>query len=366
MVSIRGGMEKDWNRAKIAGLWSWSPHQWAWSPENGRWSLDLGLPKAPVYFDVSTDGLPAASRYEMWRTLLYYSFEGDALQKGTERDFTARTQCLITDPLQLLRYRSKAVSGSGVRADKANDRETYTIGVVLEGVRAYEQEGMSPVISRAGEFFVFDNRWRSRVKWTDHHAVQISIPRARVEQGIGEAIPDPATMVPLLCGSHISEMLKLQMLMAAKHMEAANEVERDFILSQLMRLALFTCETVTASTATRIPERRGLFEAAITLIEQKLGSPGLDARILQSELGCSRATLYRAFAEAGTSVSSAITDLRVRRAKAMLAGSPGMQISTVAARCGWYDSASFARAFRRQEGMSPSEFRENCGTMHGA
>lgn len=352
-----------WNAAKGAGLWSWSPADWAWSPETVRWSLDLGMPKSPVYFDVSTDAMPPQVRYEMWRTLLYYSFEGDPLSAQAARDFSARTQCLITDPVQLLRYRSCAVSGRGVPADLANDRETYTIGVVLEGARTYEQEdSAAPVVSRASDFFVFDNRWHSRVAWSDHRAVQVSVPRAELEQRIGERIPDPATMVRLLGESHMGEVLKHQMLLSAKHMAAANEVERDFMLGQLMQLALFACESATAHTALRNPPRRDLFGAAVALIEQNIGRPGLDARMIQTHLGCSRATLYRAFAEAGTSVSNAIAQLRIKRAKAVLATSPDLPVGVVAARCGWYDSASFARAFRRHEGLSPSEFREELRT----
>ncbi|MFO6446275.1 helix-turn-helix domain-containing protein [Erythrobacter sp. NE805] len=347
-----------WSAAKEAGLWSWSPTDWAWSPETVRWSLDLGMPKAPVYFDVSTDAMPQHARYEMWRTLLYYSFEGDSLPADAARAFSARTQCLITDPVQLLHYRSKAVSGRGVPADRANDRETYTIGVVVAGRRTYAQEGAGEVVSRAGEFFVFDNRWSSRVAWSDHRAVQISVPRAELEQRIGERIPDPAAMVALLGGSPMGEVLKSQMLLAARHMVAANEVERDFMLGQLMQLALFACESATAHNPLRGSQRADLLGAALGLIEQNLGRPGLDARMLQAHLGCSRATLYRAFAEAGTSVSNAIAQMRIKRAKAILAGAPELPVGTVAARCGWYDSASFARAFRRHEGLSPSEFRE--------
>lgn len=352
-------MGQEWRIAKDAGLWSWSLHEWAWSLETVRWSLDLGLPKAPVYFDVSTDAIPPDARYEMWRTLLYYSFEGDPLPPHAVRSFSARTQCLISDPAQLLRYRSSAVGGRGVPADLANDRETYAIGVVITGERRYEQDGTEPAVSRAGDFFVFDNRWHSRVEWTDHRAVQLSIPRVEVEQRAGGRIPDPGAMTMLLGGTRAGAMLRCQMLLAAQNMDRASEVERDFMLGQLMQLALFACETATRGFTVRAPsQRRELLAAALGVIEQNLGRPGLDARTLQAELGCSRATLYRAFAEAGTSVSDTIAQLRVERAKAILAAAPDLRVGAVATRCGWYDSASFARAFRRHTGTSPSEYRE--------
>ncbi|WP_086735647.1 AraC family transcriptional regulator [Erythrobacter colymbi] len=351
-------MGQEWHRAKAAGLWSWSPDQWAWTADNVRWSLELGMPKTPVFFDVSTDPFPAEDRYEMWRNLLYYSFEGDPLPPEAARAFCARTQCLITDPVQLLHYRSSAVSGRGLPADKAKDRETYTLGVVIAGERRYEQEGARPVVSRAGEFFVFDNRWHSRVEWSDHSAVQISVPRADLEQRIGRTIPEPAEMMRVLEEARIGQVLKGQIQLAARHMADTQDQEREFLLVQLMQLALFACETATATLPARTPPRRDLLSAARSIIEQNIGRSGFDARALLTQLGCSRATLYRAFAEAGTSVSDMITQLRIDRAKMLLEGAPDMPVNIVAARCGWYDGASFARAFRRQAGLSPSEFRE--------
>jgi AraC-like DNA-binding protein len=352
-------MGQEWQSAKSAGLWSWSPQQWAWSPQHVRWTLGLGLPKVPVFFDVSTDALPLASRYEMWRSLLYYSFDGDPLSPEAQTAFAARTQCLIGDPAQLLHYRSSAVSGRGLPAAVADDRETYVIGVVIEGERRYEQDGASRVVSRAGEFFLFDNRWQSRVEWSDHRAVQLSVARTDLEQRLGGTIPDPANLMRLLERAHMGKALKAQIQLTARHMAGANEAERAFMLEQLMHLALFTCETATEAFAERSPANSDLFLSALQLIEQNIGRPRFDVRALQAQLGCSRATLYRAFAEAGTSVSETIIELRIARAKAMLARSPEMPVGLVAARSGWYDNASFARAFRRREGMSPSEFREH-------
>jgi AraC-like DNA-binding protein len=355
-------MGQEWQSAVSAGLWSWSPEQWSWSPDHARWSLSLGLPKIPVFFDVSTDSLAAGSRYEVWRSLLYYSFDADPLNAQQQAAFNARTQCLIGDPAQLLQYRSSAVSGRGLPAALADDRETYVIGVVIEGERRYEQAGASPVVSHPGDFFLFDNRWHSRVAWSDHRAIQLSVARADLEQRLGGVIPDPATLMRLLEASHMGQALKAQLHLTASHMAGANDTERTFMLDQLMQLALFTCESATAGVTARVPAHSDLFLCALQLIEQNITRPRFDAKALQALLGCSRATLYRAFAEVGTSVSDTITQLRIARAKAILARSPTMPVGLVAARSGWYDSASFARAFRRREGMSPSEFRgQHCG-----
>jgi AraC-like DNA-binding protein len=95
------------------------------------------------------------------------------------------------------------------------------------------------------------------------------------------------------------------------------------------------------------------------MIEQNLAKPGFGVRALQSQLQCSRAALYRAFAADEGGVREFITDMRIARAKTLLERSPHLPVGLVAARCGWHDGASFSRAFRRSTGMSPSDYRED-------
>lgn len=241
----------------------------------------------------------------------------------------------------------------------ADDRESYLIGVVLKGRRDYVEERGGAISSKAGQFFVFDNRGRSRVNFSAHDAVHISLPRAELERMLGGAIPSPDQMCCALEGSQMGSALKSQLSMMAEHMAGANDIERAFLLSQTTQMAFFACETATADLHSRkrvAPD--DLLSLAITLIEQELTSPSLTVVRLLDQLGCSRATLYRAFAGVEGGVSGTIARMRIERAKAIMANSPDLPVNLLAARCGWYDSTSFARAFKRHAGLSPSEFRE--------
>lgn len=337
-----------------------SAGSWQWSPELGRWSLVHGLPDTPVYFEIATDAVPAASRYDYWRNLAHYSFDSRPIPAESAAAFTASAQCLVGSRAQLFRYNSDAVSGQGIPAEIADDRETYLVGVVLKGQRDYVEERGGAVSSKAGQFFVFDNRGRSHVDFSAHDAVHISLPRIELERMLGGAIPSPDEMCRALEMSRMGPALKSQLGLIAGHMAAANAVERAFLLSQATQMAFFTCETATAELQSRkraTPE--DLRSLAISVIEQELTSPDLSVSRLLEQLGCSRATLYRAFAGIEGGVSGVISALRIDRAKAIIARSPEMPVSVVAARCGWYDSASFARAFKRHAGLSPSEYRED-------
>jgi AraC family transcriptional regulator, positive regulator of tynA and feaB len=318
----------------------------------------------PAFFVAAADAVPIKSRFDYWREVAYYSFDADPLSASAAPAFKASGQCLIGDTAHLLAYQSSAVSGTGLPAAYADDRESYLIGLVVFGERHYAETGRDPIISKAGQFFVFDNRTYSRVVWSNHNALHLSLPRAELERRLGGRIPSPATMCRLLETSRMAAALKSQMQMTSAQIVTASDAERAFLLTQLTQLAFFVCETAVGALLGKSSDPQSdLLVSALQLIEQDIANPRLNVASLHRQLGCSRATLYRAFAKAEIAVCDAITQIRIKRAKTMLESSPQTPIGTVAVLCGWPDSSSFARAFRREVGATPSEYRaELCGS----
>lgn len=75
------------------------------------------------------------------------------------------------------------------------------------------------------------------------------------------------------------------------------------------------------------------------------------------QTGVSRSCLYRAFrAEFGCSPSAYLTRYRIQRACQLLRHS-GLSVGEVAASVGFEDRLYFSRAFRRETGRSPTEYR---------
>ena len=67
------------------------------------------------------------------------------------------------------------------------------------------------------------------------------------------------------------------------------------LLNQITQLALFACESGTPNLHdNKSSLRSDLRAAALPLIKQNLANPGLSVAQLRGQLGCSRATLYRA------------------------------------------------------------------------
>jgi AraC-like DNA-binding protein len=104
----------------------------------------------------------------------------------------------------------------------------------------------------------------------------------------------------------------------------------------------------------------GLYRAARRFIADRCTDPDLTPDRVALSVNCSRASLYRVFAEHDEGVGAVIWASRLARAYGMLrsAESAGMLVADIAMLCGFREVPTFTRMFRRRYGMSPSEARE--------
>lgn len=101
-------------------------------------------------------------------------------------------------------------------------------------------------------------------------------------------------------------------------------------------------------------------ERACRIIDERLGSDGGAARISPADvaerLGISVSHLSRTFRQVtGITFERAVKERRVALARKLLLD-PALNVSQVAARCGFSDAAYFARVFRSVVGCTPSEY----------
>jgi len=89
------------------------------------------------------------------------------------------------------------------------------------------------------------------------------------------------------------------------------------------------------------------------LVEYDFRFPALG--VVAKQLGFSERTLHRRLAEKGIKYRAICDALRGEKARKLMATM--MPVDEVAYRLGYFDSASFYKAFKRWEGVSPSEYR---------
>ena len=99
------------------------------------------------------------------------------------------------------------------------------------------------------------------------------------------------------------------------------------------------------------------FAKVLDYIEQHLGE-ALSVERLSGEANFSKFHFHRQFsAYAGVSVARYVQSLRLKRASRRLVFEPAARIIDVALEIGFETPESFSRAFRREYGQTPSQFR---------
>jgi transcriptional regulator GlxA family with amidase domain len=112
-----------------------------------------------------------------------------------------------------------------------------------------------------------------------------------------------------------------------------------------------------------IEHRKALMTKALQLIEAEYYQ-SLDLDGVARRLATSRRQLQRCFAEHGDeSFRECLARIRMQRAAELLRASP-MPIGEVAQRVGYRQPPQFAKAFRRQHGVAPAQFRAARETPH--
>jgi AraC family transcriptional regulator, positive regulator of tynA and feaB len=98
---------------------------------------------------------------------------------------------------------------------------------------------------------------------------------------------------------------------------------------------------------------RGLAEV---YMRRHLHDPDLDPMRIAAALNVSRTRLYEAFSES-EGIAATLLDARLDAARRQIVLPGGGAIGVVLLDCGFRDSTSFNRAFRRRFGMTPTELR---------
>jgi AraC family transcriptional regulator, regulatory protein of adaptative response / methylphosphotriester-DNA alkyltransferase methyltransferase len=105
-----------------------------------------------------------------------------------------------------------------------------------------------------------------------------------------------------------------------------------------------------------IRHRTSLFEDAVAIVEAEYAAD-LSLDDIARRVASSRRQLQRAYSEIGqTTFREHLTAVRMERAADLLR-TRGLTVRDVAHRVGYRQPAQFAKAFRRQHGVSPSDFR---------
>lgn len=102
----------------------------------------------------------------------------------------------------------------------------------------------------------------------------------------------------------------------------------------------------------------------LEFIESRIADPALTVEDICSEIGVSRAKLYRKVKDlTGLTIAEVIKEIRFNRAKQLLR-EQNFKISEIAFMVGFSEANYFGKCFKAEFGMSPSEYTQNAAPVY--
>ncbi len=310
--------------------------------------------------ELTTDGIAPAERLSFWReVVLRRMVPVKAL--GEDRPFRGRVRRIIGRDAELIEHTSDAVlavrTSQRCRKDACDD---VSIDLMLDCASAKLDHGGERNV-RPGDFPIIDYAKPVQVARSRHRTVGIILPRPRVREVVGD---DLSVLVGRGVRPHgIGALLQSHMrstMDEAAHMSPAERIVAVGAAVDMALAALAAECRGSARVADTGQHEDGFYHAACRLIGRDCADPDLTPDMVAISLGCSRASLYRAFFRHGASVAAVIWSTRLDRAWRMLISSShlDLRVSEIAARCGFLEQATFNRMFKRRYGLPPREARE--------
>lgn len=100
-----------------------------------------------------------------------------------------------------------------------------------------------------------------------------------------------------------------------------------------------------------------VYKRAVRVIDEYLDVPGLSVADIAEACQVTERELRDAFLSNKVALSGYITERRVHRAETLL-HTTSLSVLDICFECGFSDTASFNRAFKRKHGVPPSEWRK--------
>lgn len=303
---------------------------------------------------INTDALPLSQRFAFWSDVVceHFSPSYNDIPAGADRTrFSARMGRRSLGTLGISHIQSTPqVSVRNRDSLRRNPTDCFFLSYVTEGAGLMRQGGRETV-QKAGDFLLYDSAQPFEYRWDGPYSgYWIRLPRKLLTTRIANA--DVMTARPIstaapvgrLVGSLIEEAYGLDL--------CGDDPAARRVASSLIDLVAAAFETHAAIDYGKSARHQGLLDRAQSYVLANLEDTTLDCDRLMDELGVSRRTLTRVFAQADTTPIKWIWAQRLERSREMILSGGAQRVTDVAMACGFSDVSHFSRAFKAQFGMT--------------
>jgi AraC family transcriptional regulator, positive regulator of tynA and feaB len=304
---------------------------------------------------LTTCSVPVADRLDFWRE----QFETCDISRpisGVGSDFCSELlRCADCDGTSFLHIRGDPlVCGFGKR-----ESGLVLVGCVRSGTFeiSHDDERTTVLDSNSG-LILLDCDRRLVASSTRYELTQLALPRSLVTSVLGPnpVLRDNAVVRLPKCG--LTPILLAQLDAMSRHSGELDRADAAAAMHAMASLAVAMLSRLARRDDRKNEFCEYLFAAARRYIEAHASRHDLTAARIATAIGCSRARLYRLFADRSMYVGGLLREVRLTRARALIEKYPRRPIGQIAFDCGYSDLSTFGKAFKRRYGMSPIECRE--------
>ncbi|WP_428030754.1 helix-turn-helix domain-containing protein [Ancylobacter sp.] len=304
---------------------------------------------------LSTADFAIGERYDAWREVAYSVVELEARRAGDPDLFaikrSVRGEMGVFASQEGSEHRtvfSRAASLSGAG-------EAVVISMMPTGGLGLESPDGAQCLAPQGRLAAYDATHPMRYHWGAGREIYLLLPRTRALEALGGDIPG---LFLLLDTIPLGLMVREQMVALDRHAEHLEPREMAAALDALHTLAMLLLQHIGRDLNGRGEvDENAFFLAAKRYIQSNYNMVDLSPETIARALGCSRATLYRAFAQNDVTIMDTVREVRLAMSRKLIETAAGRSISVIAYDCGFKDSSSFGKLFRSRFGASPSEWR---------
>ncbi|MFO1158578.1 MAG: AraC family transcriptional regulator [Reyranellaceae bacterium] len=304
--------------------------------------------------EFGTSDLPGRDQLQAWKAWYGRVFDTSPLRAGDEA-FSARAQAWTLSGFTINRVTAPGLSV--VRTNTLIRREPVDHWAITLSNRSvtWLDSGTGTLAVPAGLPFVVSLGQPMKTEREADDRIQLYLSRDSFH-AIGTLL-DACCLVPLQPAG--AALLADYMRLLLRNLPGLDE-EDALRLTDATRAMIAAC---LAPSAHRVGEVQPLINVTLMervrrAIRRHLHSSALGSELICREAATSRSQLYRLLESEG-GVGHYIQKQRLSEAFAMLCDVPATKtIASIAELLCFADSSSFARAFRREFGLSPSEVRD--------
>ncbi len=280
--------------------------------------------------------------------------------RGLGADFSASIDIRHISPaLSLARVRTGSVLVQRTKLlAAAGEDDDLLMTLQLASSGSLSQHGRTAVLS-PGSAVLYETNAPYEIENRDPEQHQLvtrvkrsalGLTSATISSGCGRAI-SPGEPLLRIYTSYLSALCKDSDGLSQQARQDLSEITADLITSMIRNL-------LTSQPGLDLAADRTL-AAMRAFILDNLGSPSLGVDAVARAHHISRRTVYELFGRLKESPASFIRISRVKKAAALLSEHENGQqkIRSIAAACGFLDSTTFSRTFRKEYGVTPGQWK---------